>query len=142
MGDISKIVCVLFLYALNRFYLKNVIVIPAISYILKCHFNDFLGGIFIIAYINLILEHSNYRHYRVDTVSMAVTITIICGIFWEYVAPFFLHQGVSDVYDVIAYVLGGITYLLLWRVVPVKINWYSHCWNSSISLVTYRGDFY
>ena len=66
MGDISKIVCVLFLYALNRFYLKNVVVIPAISYILKCHFNDFLGGIFIIAYINLILEHSKYRHYRVD----------------------------------------------------------------------------
>ena len=78
MGDISKIVCVLFLYALNRFYLKNVVVIPAISYILKCHFNDFLGGIFIIAYINLILEHSKYRHYRVDTVSMAVTITLIC----------------------------------------------------------------
>ena len=113
MGDISKIVCVLFLYALNRFYLKNVVVIPAISYLLKCHFNDFLGGIFIIAYINLILEHSKYRHYRVDTVSMAVTITLMCGIFWEYVAPFFLHQGVSDVYDVIAYVLGGITYLLL-----------------------------
>ena len=113
MGDISKIVCVLFLYALNRFYLKNVVVIPAISYILKCHFNDFLGGIFIIAYINLILEHSKYRHYRVDTVSKAVTITLICGIFWECVAPFFVHQGVSDVYDVIAYVLGGITYLLL-----------------------------
>ena len=47
------------------------------------------------------------------TIQAAVTITLMCGIFWEYVAPFFLHQGVSDVYDVIAYVLGGITYLLL-----------------------------
>ena len=38
------IACVLLLYALNRFVLRGVFSIPILSYLLKCHFNDYLGA--------------------------------------------------------------------------------------------------
>ena len=105
------IACVLLLYALNRFALKEVVSIPILSYLLKCHFNDYLGGIFIIAYINIILQHSRYKQYRIHTLLQAIVVTLLCSIVWEFVAPYFFHYGTSDLWDIAAYMIGGSTYI-------------------------------
>ena len=114
--------CVLLLYGFNRFFLKDTVDVPIVTYLLKSHFNDWLGGIFVIAYINGILNVSRYKKYQVTTLNMAVLITIVCGIVWECVIPYFFHHGVSDLYDVIAYVIGGVTYIFLYHMRIIKNN--------------------
>ena len=84
---------------------------PILSYLLKCHFNDYLGGIFIIAYINIILQHSRYKQYRIHTLLQGVVVTLLCSIVWEFVAPYFFHYGTSDLWDIAAYMIGGSTYI-------------------------------
>lgn len=111
---------VLLLYSLNRFYLKKAVNVPIITYLLKCHFNDWLGGILIIAYINGILNLSRYRGHQIATLKAAILTTILCGIVWEYITPYLFHRGTSDIYDVIAYVIGGMTYILLYHTVINK----------------------
>lgn len=106
---------VLLLYSLNRFYLKKAVDVPIITYLLRCHFNDWLGGILIIAYINGILNLSRYREHQIATLKAAILTTFLCGIVWEYITPYLFHHGTSDFYDVIAYVIGGMTYILLYH---------------------------
>lgn len=114
--DTVIIVCVLILYSSNRFIFKIVVNVPIISYLLKCYFNDWLGGIFIVAYINVILQHSRYKHMRIHTLSCAILINTFFGIVWEFFGPYVCHYGTSDYYDILAYIVGGITYIMLQRI--------------------------
>ena len=111
--DAAIIACILILYGLNRFIFKTVVNIPVISYLLKCHFNDWLGGIFIVAYINVILRYSRHKHRRIHTMPCVIMIEVFCGIVWEFFGPYICHHGTSDYYDILAYILGGITYIML-----------------------------
>ena len=36
-----------------------------------------------------------------------------CGVFWEYVTPLFRVETVSDPFDILTYIVGGILYWLL-----------------------------
>ena len=109
--------CILFLltifYTVNRIYLKGKTNTPCLDYILKCHFNDFLAGIAIISYINIALLFSCNKEVRIDTYRLSIVITICCGLIWEYVLPSIFQHGVSDIYDVVAYISGGIVYVFL-----------------------------
>lgn len=111
---------VLLFYSLNRFILKKVVDIPVISYLLKSHFNDWLGGIFIIAYINTILHHSKFKRNQVHTFPQAILINVLCGIVWEFISPYVFHHGTSDLYDILAYIIGGITYIFIQRLLIIK----------------------
>ena len=86
---------------------------PVISYILKCHFNDFLAGIVIISYLNLIFSISRFSHIRIDNYIASVSICFICGILWEYILPLIFPHGTSDVWDIVSYILGGVMYIKL-----------------------------
>ena len=109
-----SIICVcMLLYSINRFWLKDIICQPVIGYILKCHFNDFLAGIVILAYINCLLSLSRYRNVAITSYLVGILITCICGLLWEYCFPVIFSNGVTDFYDLIAYVLGGITYITI-----------------------------
>ena len=118
--DAVIIVCVLILYSLNRFIFKTVVNVPVVSYFLKCHFNDWLGGIFIVAYINVVLQHSRYKHVRIHTLLHAILINAFCGIVWEFIGPYVFHHGTSDCYDILAYIIGGITYIMLQRIIAKR----------------------
>ena len=101
------------LYALNRFWLKNAVNLPVVSYILKCHFSDFLAGIAILAYINALLSISKYSDGIINTLHSAAAVTGVCGVLWEYVFPAVFTHGTTDFLDIIAYVAGGIAYTML-----------------------------
>lgn len=103
------------LYCVNRFWLKDAVVAPMISYFLRCYFNDCLAGIAVIAYTNLIFGLSRMGKAIVKTYSAAALVCIACGILWEYLLPAFIQHGTSDVWDIAAYVLGGCTYIILAR---------------------------
>ena len=98
------------IYCINR-VLKRYINIPVIGYLCKCHLNDFIGGIVFCAYFNLILiafERQTINKYY------QIFIIILCtGIIWEYVFPIFLNYSISDIYDVLAYILGATVYYFI-----------------------------
>lgn len=123
--DIEIILVFMSLYILNRFWLKQTVQIPLVSYILKCHFNDWIGGICITAYINIVLAYSKYSKYRIQTVGFVMLCGLVCGILWEYIFPLFYQRGVSDLGDVVAYVLGGLTYFILSKRITKSYQGYS-----------------
>ncbi|MEG0759180.1 MAG: hypothetical protein RR505_12285 [Raoultibacter sp.] len=103
----------LVLYGLNRFILKEIVRNPFLSYFIRCHLNDCLGGICFIAYVNIALAYSKYDRWRIDSYTAAIAVTLVCGIVWEYIFPLLYPHGVSDFWDIVAYVLGGCIYILL-----------------------------
>lgn len=110
------------LYCLNRFWLKNAVAMPVIGYLLKCHFNDYLAGIAILAYINLMLSFSKYRHKVIATFPQGIIVSLSCALLWEYILPMIFPRGTSDFYDVISYVLGSITYIGITRLLVCRNN--------------------
>ena len=54
-GDLALILVPLALYAVNQ-RVKTQVPWPAAGYLLRCHFNDYLGGAAFAAYLNLILS--------------------------------------------------------------------------------------
>ncbi len=108
--DILVFCIAMSLYALNRFFLKYAFD-GFIGYILKCHFNDFLGGICINAYIDFIILNSKYYlRYKFFKLYQIMLISLVCGLLWEYIFPLFWEHGTSDYLDVFAYLIGGIVY--------------------------------
>ena len=104
-------------YSVNRFWLKEAVSHPIIGYILRCHFNDYLAGIAILAYINVLLSISKYHEKLIATFFKGFFISFLCGLIWEYFLPMIFPHGTSDFVDVISYVLGGITYIGLTRII-------------------------
>lgn len=105
--DIHIIIISMSIYVVNRLT-KDYNNIPYIGYLCKCYLNDFLGGVVFIAYVNVLLAKFNYP--KIQRGLHMGLLMLLCGIFWEYVCPLFLSYSVSDFYDVIAYILGGMMY--------------------------------
>lgn len=88
-------------YCANCFWLKKAAKFPIISYILKCHFNDWLAGIGIVAYINLLLILWQTGKIRIKSISSASFICLVCGLLWEYALPLLFRRGTSDFGDIV-----------------------------------------
>ena len=73
------------------------------------HFNDFLGGLAFMAYTNLLISLVEPR-FRIRNPFIGVAYIFCCGLFWEYAAPLFVPDSVSDPWDVLAYSLGSVAY--------------------------------
>ncbi len=100
-------------YCTNRFLLKDIVEFPWISYMLKCYFNDWLAGIGIIAYLNLLCSVSSWQCRKVADIPSAAFVCLLCGVLWEYALPELIPCGTSDFWDIAAYILGGISYVLM-----------------------------
>lgn len=87
---------------------------PLLGYLLRCHFNDYLGGIAFAAYLNLVISFSRWPHLRLHTPLQFAAAGLLCGLVWEGITPLFLSSSTGDWLDVAAYVLGMLTYWLLW----------------------------
>ena len=113
MKDYRILIVALVVYSVNRFIAKPHVGDTMIGYIIKCYLNDYLGGVCFLAYTNVILEHSKYHQMRIAKLRYAIVIMVACGILWEYALPLIYPRGTSDLVDVIAYTLGGSTYVML-----------------------------
>lgn len=101
------------LYTFNRFIIKPYITLPILSYLSKCHINDFFGGIVFCAYYNIIMLLGSKTPVAKFSEIFALIFTV--GLIWEFIFPLFLSYSTSDVLDVIAYVLGGTAYYFIKR---------------------------
>lgn len=75
-------------------------------WVMQCYFNDILAGITLNAMMSLTTKY-NAR--------WGLCLTIVAGIFWEYIAPLFNSKSVSDPLDIIAYLIGFIIFTIIER---------------------------
>ena len=78
-----------------------------LCYFFNCYFNDLLAPLLFFSYSNILLITRNMEWKRFPVIML---ICLLCGIVWEYVAPFFKYDAVSDPWDMLCYVLGGCVY--------------------------------
>lgn len=99
--------------------IKRQIEVPFLDIIMKNHFNDFLGGISIIAYVNLVLSLKKNKPYRMESFGLVAVAIILIGLFWEVISPLYLPNSTGDPLDIIAYFAGGCAYYGINRLVTV-----------------------
>lgn len=101
------------IYVINRFFIKSVAPDNIVGDIIRFHFNDYLGGIVFLAYINGLISCLHTSIKRIESFKNCVLCGIVCSFFWEGLAPLFLPYSTADIRDCLAYVLGSITYWLI-----------------------------
>ena len=111
---------VFIIYVFNRFILKSLDLL-FISYFLKNHFNDFLGGILFCCYVNALLFYNKKK--LITNFFLLFSFMLIVSIIWEYIFPLFLKYSTSDMLDIIAYMCGTFLYYLLLNKYNKKLNY-------------------
>ncbi len=101
-GDLLLVLGPLALYALNQ-QVKTRVTVRVLGDLLRCHANDYLGGIAFAAYLNLILSLSRWPEKRLRRPGELVVLGLLCGLCWECIAPLFLPDSVGDPLDVVAF---------------------------------------
>lgn len=99
------------LYIINQ-CIKDKIPIYGVKWFMTCYFNDTMGGITFMAYCGLVSEH---YHRRMTKLWQVVLLMTSCGFFWEYITPLFRPNTITDPWDILAYVCGGLIYWLIIR---------------------------
>ena len=114
--NVSAIFMVACFYALNRFWLK-----PHIGGVfLSGYFNDLLAGAAILAIANVLWELTPFAPGRPFTRFQWALVTVVpAGLFWEYVTPLYRLSSVSDPYDLLAYLIGGLVFWSLIRIMRI-----------------------
>lgn len=93
------------LYVINKFWLSHRNYFP----FLNSYLNDFIGG-----YVFATILVMSYRFYlkREIQVQVYFLIIILASLYWEYIAPLYLPYSVKDAKDIIAYLAGGVVFLV------------------------------
>lgn len=97
------------LYIINQI-IKTKIPVNAIRWFMSCYFNDTIGGITFIAYCNIIF---GFKNKKINKLWQIELLLFFAGLFWEYVTPIFRINTVSDIWDILAYMIGGVLYWLI-----------------------------
>lgn len=98
------------LYLINRI-IKSYINIPIIGYVCKCHLNDFFGGFLFCSYVNIVLLLGNRK--PITNFFFLMLFMFGVSLSWEFIFPLFLSYSTSDFLDVVAYMLGFLTYYIV-----------------------------
>lgn len=110
--SVASAIGIMSLYLLNRFWL-----IPhsggLVRRVLSCWFADFLAGGMMIV---LLFAAFHLAHRKPPKPLPCLALALACGLFWEYVTPLYLPRSVSDPWDILAVLLGGMGILpILYR---------------------------
>ena len=103
------------LYIFNRhtkFHIPNE---GALKYIWDYNFTDFLCQIVFFSLLNLVLELFDKKGvYEPKTM---VGLGLLCVFYWEIVVLYIRSGTVFDIYDCVAYFLGGFAYYVLLKAI-------------------------
>jgi len=102
-ADAYILIGILLLYFVNSFWLKSLIGGGAGTF-LRCHFNDLCAGVFIMAYINLLLH---FKGTRIRRLPFILLVCLAAGMVWEFFAPLINPRSTTDYIDLACYVAGG-----------------------------------
>lgn len=99
-------------YLVNRFWLARVMGGP-LGWFLACYANDIFAGLAIVAWLDLLLRWGKLPPVR--SWRAVVPFLLLCGLVWEVLAPLWKAGAVFDPWDLLAYQVGGLLWLLLQR---------------------------
>ena len=114
--DCWSLAVVLIVYSINRFFVKKALDGRSgiVALVLKNHFNDFLGPMVLICYINIVITLVLGSEKRIVDLIPVIVVASICSLFWEGIFPRIFRFGTPDYYDCVAYYLGGVIYWLIY----------------------------
>ncbi len=98
--DIILLGISLFIYAVNKLWLKQVIS----HWFIQCYLNDVMAGICFSAVCQLFMCFWIKRQIRDEE---NILLLYLAGIYWELIAPRYLAGATADLFDLPAYLLGG-----------------------------------
>lgn len=113
------------LYTINNFTKNNIICIP-IKIFMCSYFNDILAGIYFPVIMNIILPLNKPLFKNIWAIE---SLLFICGLFWEYVAPFLKPTATTDKLDIVAYMFGG---LIFWSITKLSDKYRHNILHNSI----------
>ena len=107
--NVTIILITLLLYFFNQMMKSNYSNVY-IYWFMNCYFNDMIGGMTFMSYVNIWFEI-----YKRPTKSLLVieVILFICGLYWEIITPMYRADTVGDCWDIVAYMAGGILYWVI-----------------------------
>lgn len=110
--DIRYIVICLMVYVVNE-KTKTEHSVYIIKLFFSCYLNDLMCGVLFSAYTNLV--YGIFMKNLILKQEKVIILTFVCGIGWEFVAPLFVSGSVTDILDILCYVLGSIMYVFYFR---------------------------
>lgn len=73
-----------------------------------------MAGWFLLAFLRIIISLSKYHKVLwINKIYIQLLIIGLAGVYWEYVAPMYVPDNVSDPLDLIAYMAGGALYTMI-----------------------------
>ena len=114
---------VLLLLGAGGFYLANRLALQPLStgwlhWFLVCYANDLFAGLALVAWTDLLLGLGRLPPVRCW--KQTVPLLLACALVWEALAPLWKAGAVFDIWDVLAYQVGGGLWLLLARRVRAR----------------------
>lgn len=109
-SEIGREFCIaviaLCLYGINKYYFRDI----TNSVFFKGYFNDIMCGIVFgvmvrVAFCYWFRKKILFWEYSI--------LFVLAGIYWEYIAPLYLEYSVSDIWDIVAYLVGGVVSQLI-----------------------------
>ncbi len=89
------------MYGLNEFYFKGIFK----NLWMQGYYNDYLAGIILLAAVELVtLLYSSKEVSFIQT----VVVMLLAGLYWEFIAPLYILDSVTDPRDLLVYEAGGI----------------------------------
>ena len=97
------------------FYFTNNLIFKKIStgifyYFFVCYFNDLICPIGFLSYVNIILSFINKK---IEKFYQILAFCFLCGFIWEFIAPLFKKNSVTDLWDLLCYCIGGMLYWII-----------------------------
>lgn len=92
------------LYFGNKYYLRTYLQF----WMFRNHFNDVLAGMLLSLAVCVL---SRVWLGKELPTGWILYIVLCAGVYWEFVAPMYLSYSISDKWDIVAYITGGMLYL-------------------------------
>lgn len=100
------IIIVIVLYAINNLLIKRC-TSGFLGDFFNNYFNDLCCTPLFLAYVNLLLR---FIGQEIQSLVIIEAVCLSAGLFWEIIAPIFITYSVTDICDLICYMVGGIVY--------------------------------
>ncbi len=100
-GNVMIIIICMLMYLCNELYFER----SFSSIWIHGYFNDCLAGIILLSYVQIV-----FLLFFTKEISFTQTIVLVffSGLYWEFIAPLYRLEAVTDYRDIIAYELGGV----------------------------------
>jgi len=83
-----------------------------LHYFFSSYFNDLLAPLLLFSYINIILSLIDKKMY---SLKYLILIIILSSFVWEFIAPIFKPNSISDPIDILFYFIGTMVYWIIYK---------------------------